>query len=50
MPGTMELKYQMTGVITEERTLEASVAMMFAGLAHLVKVGVAQAEPPAVSP
>jgi hypothetical protein len=50
MPDTRELKYQIMGVVTEEGTLEASVAMMFAALAQLVKMGVARAEPPAVSP
>lgn len=50
MPATRELKYQIMGVITEEGALEAFVAMMFAALAHLVKIGVAEPEPPAVSP
>jgi hypothetical protein len=50
MPDTRELRYQMMGVVTEEGTLEASVTMMFAALAQLVKVGVADEEPPAVSP
>ncbi len=40
----------MQDVIRDEHALEAALAMMFAALAQLVKIGVADQQPPEAEP
>jgi hypothetical protein len=49
LPGVQELRFMVLGITTDDRALDAFVAMMLACLAHFVRAGVAHPEPPDVS-